>query len=104
MSPELPPSRERKRTLLTTATNERLITIARNTHSLGVIDYLCDLMIERFAEEESIENQMALEYILFRQEEVFEINILKADFKAPDNEAIALEEAINEALFKPLGE
>jgi len=46
---------------------------------------------------------MALERVLFKREIVLEVNLLEADLKAPDDEDIALEEAVNEALFKPFG-
>lgn len=104
MYPELPPSRERKRTLLTTTTNERLMSFAEKTHNLKLVDYICDLLVERYEDEPTASNADALEFALARQEAVIEINFLNADYMVEAGEDIAIEEAINEALFKPIGE
>lgn len=102
MAPELPPNGERKRTLYRGSSSERLLALAGRTTSLLVIDYLCDLFAERFEATPSPENKTALEYVIARQKAMPEINQLNADYKAPDNEEVALIEEINEALFRPL--
>jgi lipopolysaccharide biosynthesis regulator YciM len=103
MPPEFPPNRTRRGTLLENVDVERLIRLSEKTTRVKVADKICELVAERFEQEQSIENQMALERVLFKRDIVLEVNLLEADLKAPDDEDIALEEAVNEALFKPFG-
>lgn|GEM_PF-3354785 len=103
MPPEFPPNRTRRGTLLENVDVERLIRLSEKTTRIKVADKICELVAQRFEQEQSIENQMALERVLFKREIVLEVNLLEADLKAPDDEDIALEEAVNEALFKPFG-
>jgi lipopolysaccharide biosynthesis regulator YciM len=103
MPPEFPPNRTRRGTLLENVDVERLIRLSEKTTRIKVADKICELVAQRFEQEQSVENQMALERVLFKRDIVLEVNLLEADLKAPDDEDIALEEAVNEALFKPFG-
>lgn len=102
--PELPNSRERKATILTTATNEKLISIADRTNRLQLINYICDIIVDRYVQEPSLEYEMILEHLRYRQKVILEVNALQGVFNLEADESVAFEEAVNEALFKPMSE
>lgn len=104
MSAELPQSRERRGTLIESLDNARLVGLADKTVKIRVIDRLYERMLELYDADPSLENLMVLEHLVYRREVVTEINLLEVDFRAADDDEIALEEEINEALFKPFGE
>lgn len=103
MSAELPQSRERRGTLIESLDTARLVGLADKTVKIRVIDRLYERMLEIHEADPSLENLMVLEHLVYRREVVTEINLLEVDFQADDDDA-ALEEQINEALFKPFGD
>jgi hypothetical protein len=111
MSIEQSPRSEHRGTLLQTVEPERLIRLAEGFTRLKAIDRIYEIVQHRIAldklekgPEVSLENHIALDRISFLREVIFQNTLIEVDVLAPDDEAIAFEEAINEALFRPFGE
>lgn len=86
--------------MLASSRDEKLLKILNNTPNLKIFDYVANVLIERDALRGDDElTDTFVEFLIEKRNRVIEVQALNAQFELTD-EAIAFEEAINEALFK----
>ena len=89
--------------LLANVDEERLLRIVNSTKTVKLFDYVSNLLVVREAERgDSDSTDVLLDYLVEKRNRVLEVETLNRQFEALtlDEEEIAFQESINEALFK----